>query len=65
MKIVLELSGKIKEFQKSKTSSIKTSATEDALISLGFSREIAKNAIAKVSKDIKGSDKIIEQALKY
>ncbi|MEA3344387.1 MAG: Holliday junction branch migration protein RuvA [Patescibacteria group bacterium] len=64
MKIVLELSGKIKEFQKAKTSSANTSETEDALINLGFSREIAKNTIAKVSKDVKGSNKIIEQALK-
>jgi len=64
MKIVLELSGKIKEFQKSKTPSMEISETEEALINLGFSREVAKNAIAKVPKEIKDVDKKIEQALK-
>jgi holliday junction DNA helicase RuvA len=64
LKIVLELSGKLKEFQKKEKPSLQISAAENALISLGFSRAVARDAIKKIPKETKDLDRKIEQALK-
>ena len=63
MTIILELSGKIKDipiFKKPK----ETDEAESALVSLGFSSQQAKEALDKVSKNVKESKRRIEQALK-
>jgi len=65
MAIILELSGKIKDISK-KSASVKDSAdeAEEGLLSLGFSRQQAKIALAKVPKDIKNTEQRIKEALK-
>lgn len=61
MAIILELSGKIKEVSKKKP---ETDEAEEGLVSLGFSRQKAKEALAKVPKEIKNNDQRIKEALK-
>jgi len=65
MAIILELSGKIKDISK-KSASAKDSAdeAEEGLLSLGFSRQQAKIALAKIPKDIKDPEQKIKEALK-
>ena len=64
MKIILELSGKIKEISQKRKIPPKIDETEEALVNLGFSRQRAKEAILRVPKEIKETDQRIKQALK-
>ncbi|MBI2049901.1 MAG: Holliday junction branch migration protein RuvA [Candidatus Staskawiczbacteria bacterium] len=62
MTIILELTGKIKMLSgKSKASA---DEAEDALVQLGFSRQLAKDALKQIPTDIKNSEERIKQALK-
>lgn len=61
--IILELTGKIKQLDK-KEPLLKDEAFE-ALVSLGFSRQGANEALSKVPKDIKETEERIKQALKF
>ena len=63
MTIILELSGKIKDVSKKKKT-VKTDEAEEGLISLGFPREKAKDALSKVPKDMQDSEQRIKEALK-
>ncbi len=63
MTIILELSGKIKDVPKKKKT-VKTDEAEEDLISLGFPREKAKDALSKVPNNIKDSEQRIKEALK-
>lgn len=62
-KILLELTGKIKELVEPQKT-IKTDEALDALISLGFSLKKAKAALSQVSEEIKGPEQRIKEALK-
>jgi len=62
MSIILELTGRINTFSKKKAAS--GDAVEDTLISLGFTRQQAKDALSKVSKDIKDPQEKVKLALK-
>lgn len=62
MTIILELSGKIKEFTKKEKP--KADEAEEGLVSLGFSRQKAKDALARIPKDIKDTDERVKEALK-
>ncbi len=64
MKIILELSGKIKEFSQKKKLPPKIDEVEEALINLGFSRQRAKEATSRVPKEIKETSQRIKEALK-
>lgn len=59
--IILELTGKINSFAKSKPS---LDEAESALTQLGFTRQQAKDALSKVPSSIKGSEERIKEALK-
>ena len=59
MAIILELTGKIRDI-----STAGKDEAEEGLISLGFSRQKAKLALSKVSKDIKETEQRIKEALK-
>ncbi|MBZ9578017.1 Holliday junction branch migration protein RuvA [Patescibacteria group bacterium] len=65
MAIILELTGKIRDISK-KSAFTKVSAdeAEQDLVGLGFSREKARAALARVPKDIKDAEQKIKQALK-
>ena len=65
MTIILELTGKIKDLS-TRPALVETSASEaeEGLVSLGFSREKAKQALIKIPKDIKNPEERIKQALK-
>lgn len=63
MTIILELTGKIREISKKSSIIGISDEAEDGLISLGFSRERAKQALSGISKDQTIEQKI-EQALK-
>lgn len=60
-KIILELTGKIKEVSKEKTTEIDNA--QEALIGLGFSKEKAKQALSKISQDIQDTNERVKQAL--
>jgi len=64
MTIILELSGKIKNVSQTKKI-VEADEAEDGLIGLGFSREKAKAALSKISKDVKDSEQRIKEALKF
>ncbi len=59
--IILELTGKINTFTKSKPS---LDEAESALMQLGFSKQQAKDALSKVPSSIKNSEERIKEALK-
>jgi len=59
--IILELTGKINSFIKSKPSS---DEAENALNQLGFTKQQAKDALSKVPSSIKNSEDRIKEALK-
>ena len=61
-KILLELTGKIKELQEPPKIS-KTDEALDALISLGFSKQKAKEALTKISEELSEEERI-KKALK-
>lgn len=61
--IILELSGKIKDIFKEKKIT-EVDEAEQALITLGFSRQKSKEALSKISKDIKNTEQKIKEALK-
>ena len=63
-KILLELTGKIKELEKPRKI-IETDEELDALLSLGFPRQKAKDALSQVPKEIKDPQKRIKEALKF
>ena len=63
MTIILELSGKIKDVSQTKKT-VEVDEAEESLIGLGFSREKAKVALSKISKDVKDSEQRIKEALK-
>ncbi len=62
-KIILEITGRIQELKVVPLAREHDEAF-DALVSLGFSREDAKNALAKVAPEIKDTDKKIKEALR-
>jgi len=61
MSIILELTGKIKSISKEKSSG--SDEVEETLVSLGFTRQQAKEAISKISKDVKDVQERIKLAL--
>jgi len=67
MTIMLELTGKIKDMPEASVplSGASADEAEEGLVGLGFSRQEAKQALVKISKDIKGSEERIKQALKF
>ncbi len=67
MTIILELTGKIKDIstvRQAHRKEEKTDEAEEGLISLGFSRQKAKDALSKVPKDMQDSEQRIKEALK-
>ena len=65
-KILLEITGKIKEIKKPVSSKkIKKDEIFDALVALGFSKAEVADAIAMVSEDIVGAEKRLKEALKH
>ena len=62
MTIILELSGKIKEISAKKKREVDDA--KEALVGLGFSRQKAEAALAKIPKEIKDTDERIKAALK-
>lgn len=60
-KILLEISGKIKEIKKP----VKKDEVYKALSSLGFSKEEINEAIISISEDIQDPEERIKQALKF
>jgi len=65
MTIILELTGKIRDISKAPAFAKDTAdEAEQGLVILGFSREKAKAALLKVSKDIKDTEQRIKAALK-
>jgi Holliday junction DNA helicase RuvA len=62
-KIILELGGSLKEFNKSLIE--KDDEALRGLLSLGFSSKEAKEALGKVSDDIKEPEKRIQKALQF
>ncbi len=60
--IILELSGKMKEIEKS--SGKPYDEAEEALINLGFSKQRARDALSKISKEVKDTGARIKEALK-
>jgi Holliday junction DNA helicase RuvA len=66
MTIMLELTGKIKDMpEASALAKASADEAEEGLVGLGFSRQEAKQSLVKISKDIKGSEERIKQALKF
>ncbi len=61
MAIILELSGKIKEFSSKKPG---VDEVETALINLGFSRQKIKEVLSMIPKEISGTEEKIKEALK-
>ena len=67
MTIILELTGKIKDISKAPAFAKATAGKDEAeqgLVSLGFTRQQAKDALAIASKDIKDTEQRIKAALK-
>jgi Holliday junction DNA helicase RuvA len=62
MTIILELTGKIKNISKGKVPG--ADEVENALLSLGFSRQRIKEVLVKIPKDLTDKEEIIKQALK-
>jgi len=62
-KILLELTGKLKEVSKKETE--KPDEALDTLVSLGFPRQKAKAALSGVPAGIKETEKRIKEALKF
>lgn len=60
-KILLELTGKIKQLTQKSTP---IDEALEALVSLGFPRQKAKQALEQISKEIEETDKRIKEALK-
>ncbi len=61
-KIILELSGKIKEISKERTRTV--DEAEEALINLGFSKQRAKEALGQIPKNIITTEQRTTEALK-
>jgi len=61
MTIILELTGKIKMLGQKKSSE---SGEEDALVQLGFTKQQAKDALARIPSNIKNPEDRIKLALK-
>jgi len=65
-KILLEITGKIKEVKKV---SVKKKITKDdvfdALVALGFNKQDIADAIAQVPEDISGAEQRLKEALKH
>jgi len=62
MTIILELTGKIKNISKEKTS--EGDEIEDALLNLGFPKQKIKEVLSKVPKEIKDPQERIKEAFK-
>ena len=62
MTIILELSGKIKNLYQN--NQVYVDEAEDALVSLGFSRQKAKESLKKIPENIKITEEKVKQALK-
>ncbi len=62
MSIILELTGKIKDFSKEKA--LKGDEVENTLVGLGFSKQKIKEILSQISKDIKDPQEKIKTALK-
>ena len=64
MKIILELSGKIKEISKKGKIPPKTDEAEEGLVNLGFPRQRAKEALSGLPEEMENIDLRIKKALK-
>jgi Holliday junction DNA helicase RuvA len=65
-KILLEITGKIKEVKKpSSKKRITKDEVFDALVSLGFNKQDVADAVARVPEDVVGADKRLKEALKH
>lgn len=64
-KIALEITGKIKETNSFKPVAQEKDQAFDGLVSLGFSRQLAQEALLRVPPEIKDPDKRIKEALKF
>jgi Holliday junction DNA helicase RuvA len=64
MTIILELTGKIRAFGKQEKSE-EVGEVESALMTLGFSKSQAKDAVKKIPKEISDTEEKIKYALKY
>jgi len=62
MAIILELSGKIKQINPKKPE--QGDGAEEGLVSLGFSRDRARQALKQIPGDIKDNEEKIKEALK-
>ena len=62
-RLILELTGKFEELEKSRSLTDKDEALE-ALLALGFSKNVAKMALSQVSKKIKDPEKRVKEALR-
>lgn len=63
-KILLEITGKIKEVKKVTPKKIAKDEIFDALTALGFNKQEVADAISQVPEDIKGSKERLREALK-
>lgn len=63
-KILLEITGKIKEVKKAAPKKITKDEVFDALTALGFNKQDVADAISQVPEDIKGSKERLREALK-
>ncbi|MFA5310138.1 MAG: Holliday junction branch migration protein RuvA [Candidatus Paceibacterota bacterium] len=65
-KILLEITGKIKEVKKvSPKKKITKDDVFDALVSLGFNKQDVADAVARVPEEIVGAEKRLKEALKH
>jgi len=65
-KILLEITGKIKEVKKiSPKKKITKDEVFDALVALGFSKQDVADAVARVPEEISGAEKRLKEALKH
>lgn len=63
-KILLEITGKIKEVKKISPKKITKDEVFDALTALGFSKQDVADAISQIPEDIKGAKERLREALK-
>jgi Holliday junction DNA helicase RuvA len=63
-KIILELTGKLKEIKKTSSTPAQTDEALSALVSLGFTSQDAKSALLEIPDAIQDTEEKIAQALK-
>ena len=63
-KIILELTGKLKNLSKQKNGKPEEKEAVEALVALGFSRQKAKEALSQVPEDVSSLEEKIKEALR-